>query len=435
MINKNDFLTLRKEFYNFYLNKLSTKVFRFYQKSYYPPTIDYVMNPQDSNRILEKLPKVLNLEIKEQSEEIKTRFAENIKIQESIMNIIKKRNEQFNYRAWLVKLKTWMWKSKVIIDITNYYQTNTLILVSNLKLMQEIKNKFIEFTNYTPKIYWWWKKEIWEITIMTKKSFTLDFESIKQEFNLIILDECHQQFTKNTYISINKFFHWKKWIALYWLSATPSTDFLEEKDLEKYFWKIITIQKEYDFIPEFIFYNYRPKNKFLYEYETYPELRQCLIDDIDRQELQFNIIKNNLSICSLILCDRLEEIENYYNNFKDEDIFLIKITGQTSILEDERLLNEALQQKKKILIIGSISKVSTGFDYPIIDTIFLFSSIKFENSVIQAVWRCLRKSQNKIWAKVIIWNDKALDKQRLQKTKTIYQEYWVLEKNIIINKI
>lgn len=435
MINKNDFLTLRKEFYNFYLNKLSTKVFRFYQKNYYPPTIDYVMNPQDPTRILEKLPKTLNLQIKEQSEEIKLRFSENIKIQESIMNIIKKRNEQFNYRAWLIKLKTWMWKSKVIIDITNYYQTNTLILVSNLKLMQEIKNKFIEFTNIEPQIYWWWKKEIWNITIMTKKSFTLDFESIKQNFNLIILDECHQQFTKNTYISINKFFHWKKWIALYWLSATPSTDFLEEKDLEKYFWKTITVQKEYDFIPEFIFYNYQPKNKFLYEYETYPELRQCLIEDKERQELQFNIIKNNLSICSLILCDRLEEIENYYNNLITEDIFLIKITGQTSILEDEKLLNEALHQKKKILIIGSAQKTWTWFDFWIIDTIFLFNSIKFTNSIIQFIGRGLRRFSNKIWCRVIVWNDKVLNKQKLQKIKVIKEEYWVLEKNILINKL
>jgi hypothetical protein len=32
---------------------------------------------------------------------------------------------------------------------------------------------------------------------------------------------------------------------------------LDEKDLEKYFGKVIEIKKEYDFIPSFTFYNYQ----------------------------------------------------------------------------------------------------------------------------------------------------------------------------------
>jgi len=50
-----------------------------------------------------------------------------------------------------------------------------------------------------------------------------------------------------------------------------------------------------------------------------------------------------------------------------------------------------LKQDKPIIIIGSIQKTATGFDYPIIDTVFIFSSIKFENTVIQSVGRALRK--------------------------------------------
>ena len=436
----NKFLLIRKEFYNFYLNKLSTKVFRFYQKNYYPPTIDYVMNPQDLTRILQPFDKILNLEIKEQSEEIKIRFAENIKIQESIMNIIKKRNEQFNYRSWLIKLKTWMWKSKVIIDITNYYQTNTLILVHNIKTLNEIQDKFKEFTNKIPWVYGWWKKEISSITIMTKKSFCLDSENIKQDFNLVLIDEAPVQFSKIFWNSINKFFHQKKWIALYWLSGTPYKDFLEEKDLEKYFWKIIEVENNYNIIPEFIFYDY--KFAWMYEYETPPEMRTVIADNQDRLQKQIieinNLLKNRK--CLLILTDRKQEVNNIFSKLENnKGTYVFCISWETKQKDDDINLENAkfyLKEWKQVIIIWTIQKVGVWVDIPYIDTIFLASAIKFKSTVIQAIWRGLRKSEWKNNVLVGVWNDlPILKNQKTEKLKTIKSEYWILEKNIIINKL
>ncbi len=438
MNNINNFFTLRKEFYNFYLNKISTKVFRFYQKNYYPPTMDYVIKPQDPTRILSPFDRVLNLEIKTQSEETKERFAENIKIQENILNIIKKRNEQFNYRAWLIKLKTWMWKSKVIIDVTNYYQTNTLILVHNIKTLWEIFEKFKDFTNIEPKIYGWWKKEIWNITIMTKKSFCLDSEKIKQEFSLVLIDEAPVQFSKTLWNWINKFFHWKKWVALYWLSWTPYKDFLQEEDLEKYFWKIINVENNYNIIPEFIFYDY--KFKWMYEYETPAEMRTVIADNQDRLskqiiEIEKIFFQNKNRKCLLVLTDRKQEVDNIFNILSEKQEFVFCITWNTKIKEDQENLDLAkieIKEWRQVIIIWTIQKVWVWVDIPYIDTIFLASAIKFKSTVIQAIWRGLRKSEWKSNVLVWVWNDlPILKNQKTEKAKTILSEYKVSGKNIL----
>ena len=46
------------------------------------------------------------------------------------------------------------------MDIIEYLQTTTLILVTNKKLMQEMMDKFSEMTNITPSQYGDGKKDI-----------------------------------------------------------------------------------------------------------------------------------------------------------------------------------------------------------------------------------------------------------------------------------
>jgi len=366
------------------------------------------------------------------SNEIKERFAENIKLQEEIMRVVKKRNEQFNYKCGIIKAKTGIWKSHICMDIIEYLQTPTLILVSNLKLMQEMIDKIESMTNYKAMVsqYGGKYKDIGYLTVMTKKSFDLcKDEDELSDFDCVIVDENHQGFTKKFRDKFNTVFH-NKDIYLYGLSATPYTAELNTSDLEKYYGKIIEVKKDYDFIPSFIFFNYFHIED--YEFEAYHELKQWLIDDPDRTKHQEERVVNNLSKkCSLILCDRLEDIDNWFcflSELKWHTV--IKITWETKIEDDKKQLKDALKLSLPIIIIWSIQKTSTGFDYPIIDTIFLFSSIKFESTVIQSVWRWLRKSPWKTSCKVLVRNDKILDKQRVQKMKAIQDEYWVSNKTV-----
>lgn len=426
------FYTIEKQEFSYLSQKMVNKKHRFYYKNFLPPTHKSVlrMDYPAFNRGYE-----IGFKQNEVSDEIKERFAENIKLQADVLRVVKKRVEDYNYRCWIIKAKTWMGKSHIVMDIIEYLQLTTLVLVSNKKLMQEMHEKITSMSNTYVSIYGDGKKELWPITVMTKKSFSLCSKSELEDFDCVISDECHMGFTKDMRNKMNEVYHGKD-IFLYGLSATPSTNELDERDLEKYFWKIIEIKKDYDFIPEFKFFNYI--NDTTYEAEHYAELRWMLSLDETRMWKQKEKILENLSDkCSLILCDRLEEIKYWAEELKDYEWNLIKITGQTKIKDDAAALADSLKNWKPTIIIGSIQKCSTWFDHPIIDTVFIFSAIKFENTVIQSVGRALRKSPWKTGAKIYLWNDKILAKQRLQKKAAIESQYGVRvipEENIVVKE-
>jgi len=436
-----DFLTIRKNEYNFHLARNVERVFRLYDKktSFLPPTINYIF--EKKNTELQPMNKTLWLEIKELPEEIKERFKDNIIIQEEVLRIIKKRNEKFNYRCWLIKLTTWKGKSHIILDVASYYQTNTLVLVHNVKTLWEMCQKFEDFTNIKPAQYGWGKKELWKITIMTKKSFVLDYEKFTEEFWLVLIDEAPIWFSKLLWNWLNAFFDWKSWIALYWLSWTPEKNELNVNDLEKYFWKIIEVswQKNnwYNIIPDFTMYDY--KYSWFYEYENPAEMRTAVSENMDRLKLQIKEIKElfQLRKCLLILTDRKIEVENLYNN--KDFWFTFVMTWDTKIKDDNEnieIARKLIEAWKRVCIIGTIQKIGVGVDIPFIDTVFLASAIKFRSTVIQAIWRWLRKHKWKTNVSVWVWNDLPHYKwQRSEKLKTIKSEYWIWLEDIDIIKI
>jgi len=434
-----EFFTIEKKEFSFYMQKMVNKKHKFFTRDCLPPMYKDIMK-------LERFPYTVWTPIWFKQnvipDEIKARFAENISFQENILRIIKKRNEAYNYRCGIIKAKTGMGKTHIVMDIIEYLQCTTLVLVTNKKLMQEMMDKMASMTNFTPAQYWDGKKNIDFVTIMTKSSFLTCPDELLSDFDSVIIDECHQWFSKKFRDKFNVAFK-NRDVYLYGLSATPSTVDLDEKDLEKYFGKVIEIKKEYDFIPSFTFYNYQHNEdaeflyndeeswesymKKIYEFEHYAELRWNMWEDKHRIAEQRKAVVQNLSKqCSLILCDRISEIqlwEDYFSIYDDYDI--ITITGETKISDDKVLLEEALVSDKPTIIIWSIKKCSVGFDYPVIDCVFIFSAIKFENTVIQSIWRSLRKSPGKTGADIFVWNDKILDKQRVQKQSAIMDEYWV----------
>jgi len=206
---RQNFLTIRKQEYNIHLWRNVERVFRLYDKAtkILPPTIDYIYNTPGSIQ-LAPIQKTLWLEVKESSPEVKEKFSDLIEIQSEVMRIVKKRNEDFSYRCGLIKLVTGWGKSHVIIDLANYYQTNTLVLVHNIKTLWEMVQKFSNYTNIKPSQYWDWKKEVWNITIMTKKSFTTDYKNLDIDFWLVLIDEAPIYFSKGFWNWVNALFDW-----------------------------------------------------------------------------------------------------------------------------------------------------------------------------------------------------------------------------------
>jgi len=428
-----DFYTIEIKEFNFWTQKMIDKKIKMFFGKYFPPTIYSVLW---KNR--KPIPLwSIGFYLKEISEDIREKFYKNISIQSDIIKIIKERNEKHWYQCWMIKLETWMGKGNLATQIVNYFQQPTLILVSNKTLQSEMIERFESFSNTVPSQYWWGKKNISNITVCTKQSFIKDYNSFS-EFKLVIVDEMHQGFTKKFMQAMNECFFEKK-IALYWMSWTTYTQELKAENLEKYYWKIIDMNIWYDFIPKFTFLNYH--NNEDYSFWMFSELKEELINDEKRYKHQkewlWQIMWKNKY--TLVLSDRLEEIERLYDDiYSDYKYEIIKITGQTKIKDDEESLQKAKESWKKILIIWSIAKVWTWFNFPMLDSIFIISSIKFKAQTIQAVWRILRQCEWKQKVNAYIWNDKILDKQRKEKEKTIISEYWVNKKDILnidINKI
>jgi len=431
---KRDFYTIIKKEFSFASQKMINKTYRYYNGACFPPTLQYIYPKWNKNTIQPK--NSISLRQNELPEEIKVRFADNIIIQDEVMRILKKRNEEFNYRCWLIRLTTWKGKSHIILNVAEYYQTNTLVLVHNVKTLQEMYQKFKEYTNVEPWIYGGWKKEIKQITIMTKKSFTMDYNKINYFFWLVLVDEAPIGFSKKFWTALNTFFHCKNNTALYGLSGTPLKNDLTTEDLEKYFGKIIEVKNQinnwYNIIPKFTMLDYHYYEH--YEFEWPAELRTAISENEERLLLQIETIHEYIKNrkCLLVLTDRKLEIENFYRELSEDSNFnLIVMTGDTKVKDDDEQLAKAKANWKPIIILGTIQKVGVGVDIPIIDTILLASAIKFKATVIQAIGRALRKYEGKTDVIVGIWNDlPVLKKQRAEKIKTICSEYWLEKKDI-----
>ena len=420
-----NFYKIKIQEFSFSSNRLIDKTIHLCRGKYFPPTYHSVI--WDDRKTIEKW--VLDFHLKEVPEDIQEKFAKNIHIQQQIIDIIQWRNEDYWYNCWMIKLETWIWKWNLATQIVDYYKQPTLILVSNKKLQAEMIERFEEFSNIKPAQYWWGKKNIWPITVCTKKSFSKDYE-LFSHFKVVIIDEMHQGFSDLFRNWLNKWFYWKR-IALYWMSWTTYTQELKAEHLEKYFGKVIDLKIWYSIIPKFTFLNFY--NTKQYEFEAYHELKEQLIWDEKRYEEQkewlWQILMKNRYV--LVLSDRLEEIERLYDDmYTDYKYEIIKITWQTKIEDDEANLKKASESWKKILIIWSISKVGTWFNFPMLDAIYLISSIKFKAQVIQAIWRILRQCEGKTDVNAYIWNDQILKKQRVEKQKTILAEYWIVKWDI-----
>lgn len=365
---------------------------------------------------------------------------EDIARQDKVMAAIAQRNEKFWYRCGLIKAGTGVGKSILAIKITRYFEGNTLILVSNLKLLQELHARFLEFTGLDVGIYGGGKKEIELITICTKKSFSTDFEKICKEVNFetVIVDECHEWFSDAFRFAINKSFERANFFGM---SATPFTPELTQSDIEKYYWKVIDVKDGYDYTPQFKIIDYSPakvkiqgKESPWYTFETYAELRGLMSEDEIRFEFQISELKRLYQTRNaiIVLTDRIIESDNFYDRLSTSDTSkfnLIKITWETHIYDDEKSIQEAKANGKKTIIIGSIKKIGTGFDFPPADTVFLVSAIKWKSTTEQAIGRILRK-HDKLNPLVVIWNDEALKGQKAEKESTIKKVYWVKKQDI-----
>ena len=301
-------------------------------------------------------------------------------------------------RSWLIEMKTWRWKSHIVIWLADIFKEPILIAVHNIGTLQDMVDKFQEFTWYKPWVYYWDKKDIQEITITTHTSFVLAQEEFRWKFWIIIIDECDYWLSNNMLEAIIL----SDADGIFWLSWTPEKKWLDIWDMEHVFWSHIKVKEQennwYNLIPEIIRVHYTSKQ--IYSFWTkWQDLTQTIIDDetrfIDQCTYIISKMKSwEIKYWLLLVERREEECVKYYEYLSKHIPWCVMINGKTKPKIDTENI-EMLQRLWWGLIVGTVRKVGRGKDIPMIDWVFLFFPNTFKNSTVQAVWRWLRFYKDK----------------------------------------
>ena len=132
---------------------------------------------------------------------------------------------------------------------------------------------------------------------------------------------------------------------------------------------------------------------------NYTRLVNYLTADEDRNDLILDDIIANGSHSSLILSDRLEQLQMLMDSLPDElrsQAVMIsgKMVSKTGKAEREAALADMRSGKKQFLF-ATYSLSKEGLDIPRLERLFMASPVKDEAVVIQAVGRIARTSEGK----------------------------------------
>lgn len=323
--------------------------------------------------------------------------------------------------AWgLIEAATGSGKSLMCIWITTTYRSKTLIVCPTKKLVKEMVDKFVQFTWYEPWTYYSDWKNIKDVTITTTASFVSDMTWDKKELQwaqVVIIDECDDKIS-DKFIDAICHYDCNVLVGMTW---TPNRQDLDCNDLQLIFWPHIKVW-DYQIMPTHItqhVYNRSESERWQVDYTNWASIRESMIHNDIRFKATINKIKelSANSFLTLILLDRNEDVDKYWKEFPE---WLI-ITWSTKVKDDEAWIEKL--KKTWGIIIWSLKKMYRWVDIPEIDNVIIASPIRFENTVVQAIWRALRKTDNKTNVDINIINDTILKNQRYEQAKVCKNIY------------
>ena len=361
----------------------------------------------------------------------------------------------------VVHMGTGKWKSRVIYAATCMLWRTALILTHNIKTAKDMYKWIIEHTNIPEEMVWLIctgskHPQTGVVDIMTHASFKKSRKEIAKnyKYNTIFYDECdyHLSFPKGyDYDCMIGALIFNEQERLYWLTGTPYRADWGKEALERVFgdirtyedswsWSLWTNIKEdfekYYYTPTITQIEYYTDEEYIIENRQ--ELVKELVDDRRRLSAQTEFIENHSRKRNLVLVKSVQESYNLFYELESKLDNVVLMNGDLSQTQD-RSNNESIQECidnwTGITIIGTIDKIWRWVDIPPIDTLFLFSPVKFKGTVVQAVWRALRKYPWKTDVRIYDRCDvPILRKQKRERAQAYYNEYWVRPTSIEINE-
>lgn len=307
----------------------------------------------------------------------------------------------------------------------------TLVLCHNIQTADDMYEWIIKNTTVNPQDVWLVHSKSKHprtgvIDVMTHASFVKYYKELTNNYEMICYDECDYNLSFPSYND----YDCMVWALitlspkyLYWFTGTPYRAEWGKEVLERIFGEIWTYSNEYNFTPNITQIRYR--YSWLYDFETFGELMQNLQELPERKEKQLWVYNSYKRKWNLILTKSVKESETI-NKLIPGSILLTGALDNKTLETNMDLIDKAIKDDVWFTIVGTIDKIGRGVDIPPIDTLFLFSPVRFRWTVVQAVGRALRKYPGKSDVCIYDWCDMPiLKKQQKERLKDYANEYGI----------
>lgn len=300
----------------------------------------------------------------------------------------------------IIVAPTGLGKSVIIAMMIQKLQVNTIVVVPNLSLKQQLTQSLK---------HWFGEDKVGDKSskapIVVENVDGLSTKTPLEGYDCVIIDEFHHA-AANTYRTLNKRC-WTKIYHRYGLTATPfrsqeSEKILLESVLSEEIYRVTyetAVQKGY-IVPIEAYYIEIPKSISTSSgwFGVYSEL---VVNNEPRNKIIADLLNNlnSLGISTLCLVKEIKHGENI-QNLVDVDF----IKGENT---DNRIKILEFNLREKVTMIGTTGVVGEGTDTKPCEYVIIAGLGKSKNAFMQQVGRAVRVYPGKESAKVILFYDRS----------------------------
>ncbi len=337
-------------------------------------------------------------------------------------------NEIKDKTSCLLEAKMSFGKTILSIALHQAWGGSTLIVVHTLKMAYQFTSEFQKFTEISPTMYCDGKKEISDVTITTATTFRKKYK--EWNFDNLVIDESDIFFSiKSIKATVEM-----KAIRKIGLTGTVGTiyDMCNNIDggvLAKFYGSHVKAKYDESKNPlTAIYYHkyektYKEEKEKIKAYEWH-KFRSYLDADVERKKEQIKyIMKNHKDGSSLVLFDRVADVDAFYNAGIKRGLKCYKNHGKLVKKEREKMLNDFIE--KGGILFGQTSILNRGYNNVKLNRVFIFYPVRKENTIQQIIGRVMRYMDNKK-SFVYLWVDSELEFQ-FKKQKIIIKKFFNMD--------
>ena len=334
---------------------------------------------------------------------------------------------------WVIHMGTWRGKSRVIYNALCEKNVKTLILCHNIQTADDMYKGIINNTTIPAEMVGLVHSKSKHprtgiIDVMTHASFVKNFKQLTNTYGMICYDECDYNLSFPVRYDFDCMVGALICLSPRYLYGFTGTPYRAEGGVEvlnRIFGEVRTYSDEYNFTPNIT--QILCRYTWEYDFETFWELMQNLNSLEDRKKKQLEIYGKYKRKRNLILTKSVKESEDIHKLIPGS-ILLTGMLTSAELKESMDLVSNAIDGNLGFTIVGTIDKMGRGVDIPPIDTLFLFSPVRFRWTVVQAVGRALRTFPGKTDVSIFDWCDVPLLKKQQQERLKDYQKEYKIDK-------